>query len=189
MFGSLGEALAKIGEGIANLAGNIVNGVKDFFMWIVDAVVKVASGIWDFFKDPIGSIVSLFNWVKDFLGGLLDGFLDLFKSIFMPKDGFFDRKFTSMQKTMDSKINISEYSSALDNVQNAQGIRIGGARSSGASWLGVPINIDFMRYVDEYKPTINMIFRGVMFITLLLYNINNVYKLVRGGDIDEGGDD
>ncbi|MEG2270610.1 MAG: hypothetical protein RSC27_04770, partial [Bacilli bacterium] len=180
-------------NGLVTLGHFIVDGIVFVLNVLIDAVKSVAGMIWSLFKGSIDFIVSSFLFVVDFLGGLIkgiiDAFLDLFKLIFMPEDGFLDKQFGAMQKSIDSKININEYTGAFDSVKNATATRVGTPRSS-VSWLGVPINIDFMQFVDAYKGEIAWVFRGIMFITLLIYNINNVYKLIRGGaSMEEGSDD
>lgn len=174
------------------MPGKIADALKWLFDLVVDSVKNIASGIWNFFKDPIGSIVSAFDFVIDFLGGLIEGFMNMLKSLFIPDDGFIDKQFAKTKEILDHKINLSQYESALDSIAGANATEIPQSRGS-LMFLGVDFSVlsnDFLKFLPTIRPYSDPILRGIMFITLLFYNINNVYKLIRGSGnaIDEGSD-
>lgn len=167
----------------------ILNGLKSLGKLIVDAVSAVAGAVWAFFTNPIGTIVSAITWVVDFLGGLvkliIDAFLDLFKFLFIPDDKYIDGNFKKLQTTLNSKVDVSAYKNVMDSMQNVSKVAPNVARSS---FLGTSFNIDIISFINQHRDITDWIIRGVAFYSILQYHINNVYKLIRGGNLDDGGE-
>lgn len=168
MFDVVGKAISSIIEVITNLPKIIIDGIVGFF------------------TDPLGVIVDGINAVVGFFGSLIDALIDMFKSIFIPSDGYFDNKVKGLQTNLNSKIDIDSYKKAMDGLTGANKVSI---KSQRFSFLGTSINIDVFGFIDEYKDIFQWIIRAIAFWALLQYNINNVYKLIRGGSLDDGGDD
>lgn len=165
--------------------------------FIVSAIKAIGSGIWSFFSDPIGSIISFVTSIStaasnilSFLGGLVKSFIDallnLFKLIFIPDDGWLDSQLTDLQSSLNKKVNIDSYKTAMSAITNVQKVV---PVSNRLSFMGATIDIDIIKSINDYRSYTDWIIRAIAYYCLLQYNINNVYKLIRGGSLDDGGDD
>ena len=168
MFDVVGKAIEKVVEVILGLPKLIIDGIVDFF------------------RDPIGSIVDGVKAVLDFFGGLIDALINMFKSIFIPSDGYFDRKVRALQSSLNRKVDVESYKQALNGMTNADTVAI---RSQRISLFGTSFEVDIWGTINKYKEQFQWIIRAVAFWALLQYNINNVYKLIRGDSLDDGGGD
>ena len=144
----------------------------------------IGNFIWDLFKGAIegivGGVKQLVEWVGDFFGFLGK----LLHDLFVPEDDFISNKTKGLQKTMNSKIDTKQFSDTFSSLQNVKSRSMPTPR---ASILGVNINFDLIGMISEHLPLIHMFVRVVVFAMLIRYNINNVYKLIRGSDINSGG--
>lgn len=168
MFGLVGSAISQIGEIITGLPKLIIDGIVDFF------------------RVPIGLIVDGVKAVLDFFGGLIDALINMFKSIFIPSDGYFERKVSGLQSALNSKVDVDSYKQAFNSMTNADTVAV---RSHRISLFGTSFDIDIWGTINKYKEQFQWIIRAVAFWALLQYNVNNVYKLIRGFSLDEGGGD
>lgn len=171
-------------QAIAAIPGAIVDGLKFLFDGIVSAVKAVAGAVWAFFSDPIGSLVSGFTSLLSFLGGLVSAIGDLLKALFVPSDDFFDSKFNMLSKTLGTRVKTQDYEELLASLQVAT--RASSLPDMTATIMGHQLTIVDMSWYSDYQTTIYGWVRGVMFVLLLFYNINQVYKLIRRDTLQNG---
>lgn len=189
MFDGLTSGITKIYEFIVSLPSKIADALKWLFDLIVDAIKAVAGAVWNFFKDPVGNILdflgSIFDVIKSLGQFIIDGIMTVLKFLFIPDDKFFENKLNHLNDLLNQKIKTESYVELLENLQYAGRMR--------ASLPPLTINIfgqnvtivDFSLYA-KYQETIYGWVRGFVFVFLVLYNFNNVYKLIRNGSMAGG---
>ena len=124
-----------------------------------------------------------------FLGGLL-------KDLFVPEDDFFSDKINSLKDDLNYKIPIDNYIATLEEIENA------GSTSTYSD--DIPLSVDLNNYnlLDKIKITLNnfidfSIFsnykdtwyswvRVFIYIMLVIYNVNEIIKFLRGFSITNG---
>lgn len=164
--------------------------VIDFVGWIIDFLGGLISGIgnfiWSLFKGAINLIVGGISTIVDWVGSFFQFLGNLLKDLFVPSDDFISNEVNSMRNNLDSKVNVSELEKSMEIIKGAQSRAIVQPK---ASIMGVNIDFDFMSAINEHLGTIHFFIRAVVFVILLRFNINNVYKLIRGSDLNGGGND
>lgn len=189
-FDKVVDAIVAVGKVILSLPGLIFDAFEFMIQKLLDAVVAVAGAVWAFFKNPIGSIIDAFDSLLDFLMGLVkalvDAFGELLKLLFVPDDGYFDKKINALNKTLQSRIKTQDYEDLLHSLQLAGRARAGLPNLTVTLWGQTVTVVDFGFYA-KYQSTIYGWVRGVMFVLLLFYNVNNIYKLVRRDTLQNGG--
>ncbi|MEG2908937.1 MAG: hypothetical protein RR945_06960 [Erysipelotrichaceae bacterium] len=167
---------------------NVINKIGDFILGIPQA-------IWNFFKASFDIINNFLNFIWKGIESLVNFFMNFFKTLgdfitnlFVPKADYFDKKFQGFQNILNSKINLNDYKNSINSLKNATSTSTL-INPQNLSIFGTSLNIDVFKYVNQNISFIHLFIRALMFLILLRYNINNVYKLIRGGDMSKGSDD
>lgn len=143
---------------------------------IMQAVETIVQGI--------DSIVSFF---ADFFKNLFDKLLDFVKNIFVPSDSYWDSQIGNLQKSLESKLGTKGYEQLMDTLDNPIS---NGAPNVSMTVLGVTVDILDLSIITDNIKYIHMFIYAIFGIILLRYNINNVHKIISGGqDLYKGGDD
>lgn len=180
MFGSIGDVLKAIPSAIA-----------DALKWLFDLVVNAITNLGNFIvnSDPIGSIVSAFTWTVDFLGGLISSLLDglgkLLKSLFVPSDDYFNKKFDGLNGQLEGHVDVSTYKNIMDTFGRVKSVR--SIPNITVDLWGQTLTIVDFSYIQSQQATINNWVRGFMFIFLVIFNINHVYKIIRKDTLSNTG--
>lgn len=128
--------------------------------------------------------------VDNFFGYKLVGLiLDGLKALFVPADNFFDNQFGEVKQALENKLSYQSYVAVFDTLANfdetgttelgISNYSIGGLEISQDNFL----NFDF---ITKYKDTWFSWVRAILFIGLVIYNINQIYKIIRGTNISDG---
>ena len=112
------------------------------------------------------------------------------KWLFVPSDGYFDNIVEDIKYKISQKIPYQDYIEMFETVQQVQsGESIAVGLNNYNFGNGLTYNndkfIDFS-WVTKYKDTWYAWARGIIFILLIIYNINQIMKLFRGYSIGEG---
>ena len=124
-----------------------------------------------------------------FVYKLIDLLGDLLKLLFFPSDNFFNDKVEDMKNKISQKIPYQDYINMFETIQQVESgenisIDLKGYKI-GNSTFNINNFIDF-GWITEYKETWYSWVRGVIFILLIIYNINQIMKLFRGYNVAEG---
>lgn len=180
MFGSIGDVLKAIPSAIA-----------DALKWLFDLVVNAITNLGNFIvnSDPIGSIVSAFTWTVDFLGGLISSLLDglgkLLKTLFVPSEDYFSTKFDGLNSDLKGHVDVSTYQDIMTSLTRVKSVR--SIPNITVDLWGQTLTIVDFGYIQSQQATINNWVRGFMFIFLVIFNINHVYKLIRKDTLSSTG--
>lgn len=123
----------------------------------------------------INSITSIPQKIVDLIG-------DLLKLLFIPDEEFFNERFDILKESLESRLSIESYKSLMQSIQTASA---GEMPNIEAEIFGHTYTIVDFSIFAKYKPTFNGWVRGATFFFLLYYNINQIYKLIRGGSLSE----
>lgn len=138
--------------------------------------------------------------ILDYLNPFSDNFIgkkivdligDLLKFLFVPEDGYFENVIDTIEEDINTKIPILgmkvAFSEIWDVTEDGQidDISINGLNIGGKN-VSVPKFIDFS-IITKYKVYWYSWVRAFIFIFLIIYNINQVMKLLRGIPIADGG--
>ena len=125
--------------------------------------------------------------------------------VFLPGDTYIDNKYQEINVELEQKLGYQQFTNFFDDIKeikeakptnitfNTSSINnmfgSGGSSSSddnsGDSASEITI-LNFDIYY-KYKSDVDKIIRGIMFFTLLVFNIRHVYILIRGSDMLGGG--
>lgn len=141
-------------------------------------------------KDPLsgGFWQTLWDWLKKILEAILNLpakiiklLKDLLLLLFIPSDGFFDGMLESMKMVIDDEFDNDDLLNKLKGLENGDG---GVFKDIVVSLMGVDnlVVID-ADSVNKVLDNIHSWVRGVVYPFLIFYNINQIYKLIRGTDI------
>ena len=137
------------------------------------------------------NIVSYINPFSDnFLGKkIIELLSDLLKFLFVPSDGYFDNKVNEIKAKISEKIPYQDYIDMFETVKQVESgedisIDLNGYQVAGNSFNAKKF-IDFS-WITKYKTIWYSWCRGIIFILLIIYNINQIMKLFRGYNVGEG---
>ncbi len=145
--------------------------------------------LWDF----LTTVISYINPFDDnFLGKKIVELIgDLLQFLFIPSDDYFSNLKETFLSEIESKIPYNDYitmfSTVLDISTDGQieDVSISDYKVSDDLTLNVPSFIDFS-FIIKYRSTWYSWVRGIVFILLIIYHINQINKLLRGVNIADG---
>lgn len=153
--------------------GGLISGIGDF--------------IWSLFESAINGLLNGVKTIVGWVGSFFEFLGNLLKDLFVPAENFFDDEVGKLNDNLNSKIDVSEFESSFNSLKNVKARSIPVPRSSNV--MGVNIQFDWISGINEHIGTIHMFIRAFVYLILLRFNVNNVYKLIRGSNLYGGGDD
>ena len=132
--------------------------------------------------DSVGEgIETVWNEIKDLPSKIANAISDLFSYLFVPGENFFSDKFNQIKEDFTNKVGLD--ASALDDLKD---ISSGDMADSGY-FEGV-INGKRVKFVDfsfmsGFITKFHDVVRGFVYPLLVLYNMNQIYFLIRGVDL------
>lgn len=107
--------------------------------------------------------------------------------LFIPDDGYMKDQTNGIRGSLDEKINTKDLQNAMNSLKGANVRSLSMPR---ASFMGIDLNLQaFWDTINENIDFIHLFIRAIMYALLIRYNINNVYRLIRGSDMESGGGD
>ena len=199
-FSDLFDKIGNIANAVGEVISNIFSPLFDFIINILDWLNPFSENfillrLWNFLAD----IVSFINPFSDnFLGKKIVSLIgDLLKSLFVPEDDYFTNKIDSLKTSLNDRIPYQQYLDDMDSLKNANNTRNNNDISTFVSLNNYTITdklvINMNKFIDfgifsKYKSTWFVWVRVVIYVLLLLYNINEFTKTLRGvGVINSAG--
>lgn len=131
--------------------------------------------IWESIKGIPGSIIEL-------LGNLLQW-------LFVPSQDYFSSNFGEIKETLQAKLGYQAYIDIFGTLEDitSNGSTVIELNNYQVGNLNINMNnfINFNNIV-KYRDTWYGWVRGFMFVALIIYNINQIYKLIRGTNLADG---
>lgn len=154
----------------------ILKSIINFFGQLIDYINP--------FSDKF-ILKTFFEWIGNFFTSLWDFFIRLI----VPEDNYFTDKIDNMKYKISQKIPYQDYVDMFETVKqvnSGQDITIDlNGYKIGNTNFNVKKFIDFS-WISKYKNTWYAWVRGFVFVFLIIYNINQVIKLMRGYNVAEG---
>ena len=144
-----------------------------------------------------GLFSKLFEWLKALLDALfkilnailaipsliINALKALLLALFVPTDGFWDDNVNDLRKIVTDELDTEDL---IDNVDDLGGVSGGQFRDVIVSLMGVDnLEVIDADSVNKVLDIIHKWVRGVVFPFLIFYNINQLYKLIRGTSLVE----
>ena len=186
---AIGEVISTIFSPLFDFLGNLLDWLNPFSENFI--LVK----LWNFLTD----ILSYINPFSDnFLGKKIVSLIgDLLISLFFPGDNYFTDKIDGLKASLNDRIPYQQYLDDLESLKNVNSARSSEDISTYVSLNNYAISdklvINMNKFIDfsifnKYKSTWFVWVRVVVYLLLLLYNINEFTKTLRGvGVINSAG--
>lgn len=138
------------------------------------------------------NIISYLNpWHENFLGKKIVELLeDLLKWLFVPDEDFFNNNIEEIKKGISQKIPYQDYVNLFETIKTIEGgedlsIDLPEYQISDNLTIKQSKFIDFGK-ITKYKQTWYGWVRGFTFIFMIIYNINQITKFLRGINVADG---
>ena len=145
-------------------------------------------------KDFFEGFGNLLDWLNPFSENffvykLIELLGNLLEWLFVPDDNYFSNNIDDLKSSLSAKIPYEDYIQMFETIQQVESgqdisIDLNGYTVAGKEY-GLNNFIDF-GWITQYKDTWYAWVRGIIFILLIIYNINQIMKLFRGYSIGEG---
>lgn len=193
IFSSIGNILSaildlplQIVSGIGDFLGEHFSNLFEFIGNILEAISPIPTAIIEGLGGFFTNIISYLNpFSENFFGYKLISLLgDLLKNLFVPSEDYLSNQFYNIKNDLENKLSYTSYIDLLEILEideSGENISISLSDYSISTGINVSLNnfIDFSIF-DEYKNVYFSWIRGFTFVFLIIYNINQVYKLIRG---------
>ncbi len=114
---------------------------------------------------------------------------DLLQWLFVPDDNYFSNNIDSLKSSLSEKIPYEDYIDMFGDIENVEGGNTSNINLNGYTVAGKQFGLNnFINFswILQYKETWYSWARGIVFILLIIYNINQIMKLFRGYSVGEG---
>ena len=175
-------------KGVLNFLGNILSYINPFSEnFILKDVLSFFCELLIYLNPFSVNFIlkTLFEWIGNFFTSLWDFFIRLF----VPEDDYFSNKINDMKNKISQKIPYQDYVDMFETVKQVESgedisINLNGYKIGNMNF-NIPKFINFS-WVSKYKNTWYAWVRGFVFVFLIIYNINQVIKLLRGYNVADG---
>ena len=106
----------------------------------------------------------------------------MLRDLFIPSDDFFSNHFNNLRNTLNNRLSITAYENLLADIRTVTAGQMPKIHATIPLINRTVTFVDF-QWIENAKPYYFPLVRGAMFILLILYNYNMVYKLIRGTDL------
>lgn len=172
-----------------NKFDNLINDSGGIF----EALQSLPTNIFAPFMQPLNDLFTNTDNIFDTLLNLPQTILNLFevllKGLFIPEDDYFPNKFNEVKFALVNKLGYDNYIEIFGDLENIEESNISSISLENYNVGG--LNITISNFIDISKISYyrNIWFswiRGVVFILLIIYNLNQIYKLIRGTNLADG---
>lgn len=120
---------------------------------------------------------------------LIELFGELLKDLFVPSDNYFSNKIDDLKLRLSEKIPYEDFINMFGEIEKIESSNYSNISLNdykiGNNKISINNFINF-NWLLQYKDTWYAWVRGIFFILLIIYNINQIMKLFRGYNIGEG---
>lgn len=139
----------------------------------------------------MGELLSYINPFSEnfFVYKLIELLGNLLQLLFVPDENYFNSNIENLKTSLSSKIPYDDYIEIFGTIENLEGSNTSNVNLNnytvGGKQFSINNFIDF-GWILQYKENWYSWARGIIFILLIIYNINQIMKLFRGYGIGEG---
>ena len=128
----------------------------------------------------LSSILSAIVSIPD---KIITGLKELLISLFVPSPDYFSNKIDSLLSLLKSVLPYADYINMLETIGNFSG---GELKDITVTIMGATATVVSFGSFREILPTVRSWARGVFFVFMVIYYINQIYKLIRNTRLYEG---
>lgn len=142
-------------------------------------MIQWAQDEWDYTVEWTGNLLGYLNPASDDF---------VLKKAFIPEEDPLEEYMDTLKNTVSEKLGFTSWVDLVGNLQGIQGSSESYNDTISVYGIGL-VNADFvdLSFYDANKNMVYTVIRGVLAILLVIYNINQIYKLLnRGGTLAEG---
>lgn len=195
--------MSDLGENLSNFFSDLFTNLGTFFgdLWtnLSGAFGTLGSNIGNFFNSLWTNIGNAFEGIFTWFADFFEGLKNLFIRIFVPADNFFTNKIDDTKSKVAEKIPYDDYVSIFEEIEdiaetpsnrksvksnNNDNVSMNGYQI-GDMTFNMPNFID-LSFITQFKDTWYSWVRAFTFIALVIYNVNQVIKLLRGYSVADG---
>lgn len=161
-----------------NVWETLINLPKNIFAPFIEPLTNLFNGTTNIFE-LLGKIPEL----------IVDVFSVLLQGLFIPENEYFPNKFNEVKTALIGKLGYDGYIEIFGDLENVNEGNFNFISLENYKVGDITINvsnfIDISR-ISKYRDTWFSWVRGVTFILLIIYNFNQIYKLIRGTNLADG---
>ena len=173
VINSLGNWFENVKTWLGTVNTSIWDGIKKIGEWFSNVI----SSLGEWFSDTIGKIVEFKDGVLAWFAGFFTWLWEMFIGLFVPADGFFSEKNNLLRSALESKLKYSEIINPFQTISNLVSRT---PDNITCELYGKTFTIIDWKYILEIRPTIYFWVRGFYYPLFLVYQYNQIYKLIRG---------
>ena len=109
--------------------------------------------------------------------------------LFVPDDDYFSSNIDTLKSSLSEKIPYEDYINIFGSIENVESGNTSNVNLNGYTVGGKNFSLNNfinLNWILQYKETWYSWARGIIFILLIIYNINQIMKLFRGYNVGEG---
>ena len=145
-------------------------------------------------KDFFEGFGNLLDWLNPFSESffvykLIELLGNLLEWLFVPDDNYFNNNIDNLKSSLGEKIPYEDYIDMFGDIENVEGGNTSNINLNGYIVAGKQFGLNnFINFswILQYKETWYSWARGIVFILLIIYNINQIMKLFRGYSVGDG---
>lgn len=162
---------------ISGLLEETKDGVLDLPQAFTDAISGLGDIVLDLPSDFVGTVEDILDWVKNIPESIISLLKDLLIELFVPSDTYFNDWKDKFDNNLRNKLPYTTYNDFMNNVKDITSSRL---NDITVNIYGKECTIVTFKWYYDHYDEINSLIRGVMFFVLIFFNINMMYKLIRG---------
>lgn len=187
---SIWDGINNIGQWFSNLITNLGQWFADLGASIGEWFTNLITNLGQWFSNAIDNIVDFKDSVIEWFAGFFIWLWELFLGLFIPdyqgtstlaegteSVGYFARKNNELLDLLQSKLKYNELINPWTSIKN---ITSSTPPNITCTLYGQTFTIIDWSYMLEFRPTIYFWVRGFYYPLFLIYQYNQVYKLIRG---------
>jgi hypothetical protein len=171
-----------ISDAIGEAIDGLLSALSAPFIIIGDALDAIGEGIeqlglsiWSFFEQPL---VDIWNEIVALPSVIMTNLNDMLSFLFVPGEQYFENKFNAIKTNFTAKIGVD--ADDLEGLQDATGANLDSISAFRGTVYGQSVKFVDFSFLDGILPAVHNLARGFVYPLLLLYNMNQVYFLIRG---------
>lgn len=155
---------------------NIFNILSDL-LEVVKSIPGILSGIWETIKSIPGTLSDIWETIKSIPIKIIQLLKDLLLALFVPSETYFNNWNNKFKNMLALKLPYDTYNNFLNDIKEITRYRLDDIT---VTICGSQVTVLSFKWYYDYEETVNHWIRGVMFLVLVFYNLNMMYKFVRG---------
>ena len=189
---------------ITNPIGTLINIIIENSSRDFANVIKTSDNIWETlinlpknvfapFLEPLSNLfngtTNIFDLLGDIPGMIGDVFSALLQGLFIPENDYFSNKFNEVKLALINNLGYDEYINIFSDLENVNEGNINSINLENYKIGSLTINISNFKDISKisnYRDTWFSWVRGFIFVLLIIYNFNQIYKLIRGTSLADG---